>query len=615
DVLKANVDIAKKKYAEFFKDHVLPNLPDAREALDKLIEAAAGGLSEQEKQGVGSFIPIVDAKLLTSGGAVFGDFNIDLDSLRDAARRDFYYKDGDGLSRLFDPALEAMAKNTFGDDADKTKERAQFKADVMARLEPLLDKIAAGEVGLGDLAGNVERLVAGLSHPTGGDVWGYRHAVATALDGLVHAANFVSKMPANPDWNMERGIRGGTAPKSHLHTHSVNDVMTMISLATGLAGQGIASGGGDSRFFLGSAGEAGIAKKMFGTENKGWSKTLARLQLDYMDKSLLDESLSKTSKLVTEQVRKELPRASVIAPVSVTTEGLKKMLAPSLNALAETLFKDNAEAAEQYKTNITTIYTALWGLLRPGGNADTLVTQVRQLVDKTVTSAPSGVDQLKYKESVVQGVMSILQATRAIYNDRNATNQNWDTIGITVLHSMAGLSAIGKALGSALIADMPSTLPPLLVGEDFPISAREQLGKFFKGTGIAIGSLAAIGWMPVEYFQLLKAYKDGNSDAGDLAFMTVGVVADTIGAAEATFGLAELLINSAFVGRTGAQVTMLPLAFSTGFTVASIVSWLAWAGLVAYQTAKQQKETDKFVDRMNDDLQRLIGIKADIYNF
>jgi hypothetical protein len=599
DVVKSKIELANKKYAEFFDKHVLPNLPDTKEALDAVIGMAGGGnLTDREKAGIGSLLPVVEPSLLAPGGSVFGELKIDLSGLRKAAERDFYHKDGDGLSRLFDPALEAMAKNHFGDGADKAKDRAQFKADVMEKLEQLLSKIDSGQVGLNDLAGNIERLVAGLQGP-GGDANGYRHAVATALDGLVQAANFVSKMP------------GGT-----LGTSSVNDIMAMIALATGLAGQGIASRSGNERFFIGSSGEAGIASKMFGTSDKEWSQDLRALDLDYMDKDFLLDSLSKMSKSVTEQVKKDLPGADVVDPTGITREAIDKLLAPSLNALSETFYKDNAGAASQYKVNVTTIYTALWALVRPGGNLETLTAQVRELVDKNVTSAPDGVDKLKYKDSVVQGVMSILQATRAIYNDRNATNKNWDTIGITILHSMAGLSAMSKAIGSTIAdSNFRFGIPAVLMGDDFAVHARKVMSSFFKNTGTIIGGIAGVGWLPIEFFQLIKAYKDGNSDAGDLAFLTIGIVADTIGAAEGIFGVAELLVNSAFIGRTGAQIAMLPLAFSTGFTVAAIVSWVAWAGLAAYQTVKQDKEVNKFIDHMNDDLQRLIGMKADFYNF
>lgn len=46
---------------------------------------------------------------------------------------------------------------------------------------------------------------------------------------------------------------------------------------------------GESRFFLGSSGNVSIARQMFGIEESAWSKTVLNLNLDYMDRSFLQD--------------------------------------------------------------------------------------------------------------------------------------------------------------------------------------------------------------------------------------------------------------------------------------------------------------------------------------
>ncbi len=610
-MVKARVDVANQKYAEFFNAHVLPNLPDAKVSLEGLLKlGTGGGLTERQALGLGSIMPVVNDTLLAPGGGVFGELRIDLAALKSAAAKDFYWKEGDGITRLFDASVEAMAEQYFGSGPEKAKERQQFKADVLGALEPLLEKVASGQVGLRDLAGNIERIVQGMKG-VGGDLWGYRHAVATALQGLVHGANLVSRMPAHPDFDPAK-----SGLVKNLETYSINDLIAMITIATGMAGKGIAATGGESRFFLGSSGNASIARKMFGTEGSAWSKTVLNLNLDYMDKSFLQDSIQEMSKLVTEQVKKDLPGTEVIGPIVVTADveadAIKTMIDPSLNALAEAFFAKNPEAQAQYKMNFTTVFTALWSLARPGGNIETLKSQINELINKTVTAAPAGVDQVKYKEALLSGVTSLLNASRAIYAGVNMTNPSWDSIGVIILHSMASLAAMQKTIG-VTIAGSSSFVGSLIgVADEFVAAERKIVASFFKNSGTLISGIAGIGWLPVEYYQLIKALKDGKSDPVDLAFMGIGTVADTIGAVEGVYGIANMLVNSTFLGRTGAQV-LLPVAFSTAFTAAAVVSWVAWAGLAIYQGVKQELAFHKQTDDINDALKRLVNDTVSTY--
>jgi hypothetical protein len=217
-----------------------------------------------------------------------GDLKIDLDGLKKVAASEFGSTVPNNITHLFNPTIEAMANQFYGGDSAEVRDT--FKADVKALLGPLLDKVGAGEIGIGDLAGNLERLTSRLSASGGKEVWGYRHAVQTALEGLVMGASLVSKLPANAEW--DRNV--SPLPSSNLASYSFNDVMAAIMIAAGATGKGIAvNGSEDGRFFAGSGGDAWIAERMFGTNDNAWSKTIQSLDLPYIDSEYLASSLKK----------------------------------------------------------------------------------------------------------------------------------------------------------------------------------------------------------------------------------------------------------------------------------------------------------------------------------
>lgn len=614
DMVKAGASAAAKKYAEFFDKNIITHMSDAKETLDGLINEGLGtGLTDNQKLGLGSIIPVLDSSLVKQGGDVFGDLHIDLSALQKVAESDVNYKDGDGVSRLFDASVEAMAEQWYGTGADKAKDREHFKQDVLNRLEPLLEKAASGEMSLADLAGNLERAVSGLKS-LGGDVNGYQNLVQTALQGLLLGASLVSKVPTNETDGMARVMRA----TGNLSTYSVNDVITMLTEATGLAGQGMAASGGSSPFFIGSTASAGIAKTMFGVDNKAWSKTVSNLNLSYLDKDLLQSSLKSTSQTISNLVKTLLGDTNIIDPIVITTAdekaALDKIIAPSADALANTYFANNADAIAQYKSNFTTIFAAMWGLLKPGGSVDSIKAQISKLIDQTVTSAPAGVDSAKYKETLLSGVTTVLNASRAIYAGLNMTNPTWDSIGLVIIHSVSALATTAAALGDAVkssnlsfIGSLTGSAGELAVAENKVITA------FFKNTGTIAGGIAAVGWLPVEYYQFLKAIDQGGGDPVDLIFMGIGTAADTVGAFEGITGVAYMLANSTFLGRTGAAIGLATGVFSTVFAVAGAVSWAAWAGLAIYQSIKQEKEFKKQTDNINEMLSRTVNDTVNLY--
>ncbi|OWO91558.1 hypothetical protein B5E41_26565 [Rhizobium esperanzae] len=618
DFVKQRSAIADKTYAEFFDKNVLPTISDPTTALDGLIRMGlAGNKTERELKGLGSILPVVDFdQSLGLGGSLFPDLKIDLDGLKKVAASEFGSTVPNNITHLFNPTIQAMANQFHGGDSPEVRD--QFKADVKALLGPLLDKIGAGEIGVGDLAGNLERITSQLAAPGGKEVWGYRHAVQTALEGLVMGASLVSKMSANAEWDKSVS----PLPSSNLASYSFNDVMAAIMIGTGLAGKGIAANGsGDGRFFAGSGGDAWIAERMFATKDNGWSKTIQSLDLPYIDSEYLTSSLKDMGLSMSGLMKTLMPGTDVIDPIifdgKTAEEAIKKIIAPSLDALAETLFRGNAEAMAQYKTNFTTIFTALWATMRPGGSVETIKADLAKLIDKTATAVPAGVDPVKYKAALSSGVMSVLTASRSIYAGLNMTSPTWDSIGIVVLHALGALAHMGSALGSAIKASNFSLLDGIgsLVGvsDELARAQRSVLSAFFKNTGTTVGAVAGVAWLPVEYYQFLQGLTSGKGDPVDLIFMGIGTVADTVGAIEGIAGVANMLVNSTFLGRTGATVALVSGAFSLGFAVACAVSWAAWSGFTIYQSIKQEKAFHKQTDMMNDMLKRTVNDTVGIY--
>lgn len=619
DFVKQHAAVADKTYAEFFDKNVLPTISDPSTALEGLIKMGFGdGKTERELKGLGSILPVVASDtLLGLGGNLFPDLKIDLEGLKKVAASEFGSTVPTNITHLFNPTIQAMANQFYG-GKDDAAAREQFKVDVKALLGTVLEKIAAGEVDPANLGGYLERITARLTGAGGKEVNGYRHAVQTALEGLVMGASLVSRMPANPDWD----TKVSPLPASNLASYSFNDVMAMIMVATGLAGKGIAAnGGGSGRFFIGSGGDAWIAERMFGTKDNGWSKAIMSLDLPYIAPEFLTASVKDMGLAMSDLMKSLMPGVEVIDPIVVdgpTAEAaLRKITAPSLDALAETLFKGNAAAMDQYKTNFTTIFTALWATIRPGGSMETIKGELAKLIDKTVTAAPPGVDPFKYKAALSSGVMSVLNASRAIYADLNMSNASWDNIGLVVLHSLGAILHMSNAIGSAIKASNFSLLDGFGflggLGDDFARAQRSVISAFFKNGATTLGAAVGIGWLPVEYYQFLSTLKSGQADPVDLVFMGIGTAADTIGAIEGIAGVANMLVNSTFLGRTGASVALVSGGFSLAFAVAGAVSWAAWSGLAIYQSIKQEKAFHKQTDMVNDMLKRTVNDTVSIY--
>ncbi|MFD1746681.1 hypothetical protein ACFSE1_14500, partial [Rhizobium helianthi] len=301
-------------------------------------------------------------------------------------------------------------------------------------------------------------------------------------------------------------------------------------------------------------------------------------------------------------------------PKMSNEDKLASILKEPLNAVAETYFKDNQEAQNSYKTNLTTIITAAWQLGKPGGNFDDLTKQISGYIDNNVKNSAGGMDQPKYKQALLSGVTGILQGSRAVWSGVNMSNPTPDAIGVVLLHSMAGTSQFLKAAGSTVenSSKFLGDLAGVYDGE-FLAAEKKATATALKGLGNAIGNIAAVGWLPVDYHQLFQGIKSGSLDTTGTILSAIGTAGDTVGAIEGISGLAQSLLNSNFVRGAGAATRFLPAAFSTVFTAGSIASWAAWSALQIYNDVRRWKEWSGQKDEMNAQLNRLVGDEVSLY--
>ncbi|MGG7517563.1 hypothetical protein ACQ3G6_06730 [Allorhizobium undicola] len=607
---------AQKTYSDFFAKNVVENLPDTYASIKGLLQAGSGGaLDEKAMQGVGSVIPIVDASQLRLGGPIFDTVNVDYDGLLAVAKRDKNYKDGDNTSNLFRPTVEVMAKQYFGSGDDKKADRELFTQAVLTALDPLLQKAATQKMTATELQGELLRVdVSKL--PSGMDARTFRNVMGTALEGLVYGASTVSSLPPKDGTAIVTGA-------DHFKANSVADIIAGIASSTGLAGQGIsASANPANDRQTDSVAFSGIATRMFGTKDGAWSDEVMRSNPATVDADEWTKSMASMATRLSDFVKGNVQGESklVIAPLVISgadqSAGLSKILSPSIEALAQTYFKDNQTALTAYKANITTLISAAWSLMRPGGSIETLKNQLTELVGKTVTTPPAGVGLENYRESLIAGVTGILNGARAVWAGTNLNNPTWDNIGIVVLHSMSSLASVLKGAGLA-VEQSKSFLGSLFQADAELVAAeRRVVSSMLKNTATVLSGVGAVAWAPVEFYQFFKAVRDG-TDTGSLIFMGVGTAADTVGAVEGAMGIAELLADVTFArGGTLAATAaspFLPLAFSTMFTGAVVVSWAAWVGYTLYNVALQEKKFNESRDALDQDLTRLLDNKTSLY--
>lgn len=615
---------AEEKYKEFFATHILPNAPNPgdgfKEIFDEQVKREFGGLGP-------SVLPQLDPSNISPQSVIFRNLSVDVNTLREVAKRDVAWKEGVGLKNLFRPTVEIMANLRYPDaataggkpDANAAAHRKAFTDAVMNQIDPLMTFMGTTQ-SPDAMNAYLDRLTFTPSAATGDFT---KQDMVQALRGLVMGASAINTM--NADATADPNYKG-----REIGTYSVNDISAAITIGTGLAGQSLVVAGTDGL----SARDAAAMKKLFGNDDngRGWSAAVFSAAPSTMATEFWDKSVEKMSKSVAAGLRNRTGLEDGVTDPKIFTrqsklDAIAKIVAPSAQALAASYFKDNPEEAKTFTANMSTMLGAVWGLTKPGGDIHTLKANLTAWAETNIKSAPPSIEISRYRSMVVSGATTIVNSLRTSWLADHNPDATWDTIGLGVMHAMGGLSALlkgGSTYASKLIPHMEAMLP----GEPDVINAsRKALAKNLGTAAKVVGNAAGFGYAPLEIYQFAKALKDGGNPV-DLALMGIGTVSDSILAVQGLAGLGEVLINSTWLNRAGpaaaaagrAASAAAPFRFFSGllsstiFTAASAVSWIAWGGYAIWQLVKAEKAYNKTKDALDADMARLIGTNMSFYD-
>ncbi len=507
-----------------------------------------------------------------------------------------------GKSELFRPTVEMLANQAFGDNKSAAD---AFVAKVIEILPALWDKMAKGEMSPRDFEGHFDRLLQGLKTPDGASAKDFDAAIRDAVTALIQGGAVVAQtQPLDVSQPLvERDANGNFVRQSGLNTYSHSEISAMIAAATGLAGRSITDtrtrfpegrGGTDESYI------ATLDKKMFGTEAKGWDQAM----LDAFSFGDVETASSKLSDYVGNYAGDyEVTRSKEVTGLDAISraKNLAAILDPTVAAMAEELFKDNLPAQKQFKLNIMSIVTSVWGMFKPGGDFSTLGKLLREKLAVEITPPP-GVSKNKYYNALLDGANALVNGAVVAYRSSTGRNATPDAVAATVFYAT---SFAGKVLSGA--GNYLSTIED--VGKLFNNSSwSAKASTLFaadtlKLAASAISAAIGLGWIGLDIFWTIDAKRNG-ADALEISMLSVATVADAVvgfgtvitGLSKALqYGLPELAGALSFT-RT----------FSTVTGIASLVSNAVWLGITIYADIKEQKEFDKLTNRMSDETERLL---------
>jgi ribosomal protein L14 len=507
-----------------------------------------------------------------------------------------------GKTELFRPTVEMLANQAFGDN--KTAADA-FIAKVMEILPSLWDKMAKGEMSARDFEGHFDRLLQGIKVPDGVSAADFKAAIKDAVQALIQGGAVVSQaQPTDVSQPLVvRDANGNFVRQSGLNTYSDSEIAAMIAAATGLAGRSITDT--RIRYPEGRAGTdesyiATVDKKMFGTEGKGW------------DKAMLDafafKDVKTASETLTDFVANNAGDYEVTRPKAVPSldsisraKNLASILDPTISAMAEELFKDNLPAQKQFKLNIMSIVTSVWGMFKPGGDFSTLGKLLREKMQVEITPPP-GVSKNKYYDALLDGANALVNGAVVGYRSTTGRNATPDALAATVFYAT---TFVGKALS----------------GTGNFLSSVEDIGKMFKNStwsakastmfaadtlkmaASAISGAIGLGWIGLDIFWTIDAKRNG-ADALEVSMLSVATVADAVVGFGTVISTASKALQYALPELAGAL--SFTRTFSTVTGIASLVSNAVWLAITMYADIKESREFDKLTNRMSDETERLL---------
>ncbi|WP_139015758.1 hypothetical protein [Ensifer aridi] len=518
-----------------------------------------------------------------------------------------------GVASLFSDATSIMAENLFGGENDKAFARQTFSSDVLTILEGLWEKFTKGEISPRDLSGHLERLTFQMNAPQGSNLGAreYREAVAQAVTALLDAGALVSRVqPKTLGQDLVyRDADGKFHRRSGINTYTPQEIGALISIATGLAGRGISSGGGTYSLMRGghsSINSSQVAEQLFGTKNHGWDIDV----LGKYDMKTVEEMAGK----VTDLVKERAPDLNIGDPTAFSgdTTDLEDLFGETINSMTKSFFGNNVEDAERFKGNVMSIVYYVWSLNRPGGQVQTVTDELlKKVVDERVTQSSGSMTLTEYKDTIVRSVNAVMYGARTVYAGFNLTPG--DNVGLSALILYAASTGVNvvQAVSDGLKESTKVSNSKL---SEWAKVARQDTAELLK-TGVNVANaLIFTAWLPLEALWLIADIKSG--DPVNISLLSVGLAADTVIAGEAIVNVGLAIGNMINRAATGGTIGMLgssgTLALARGWTLAfgtaNLVSTAAWMAYSIYQGVKdksafksQTKELEATLKRLVDD--------------
>lgn len=518
-----------------------------------------------------------------------------------------------GVASLFSDAASIMAENLFGAESGKAFSRQTFSSDVLTILEGLWEKFTRGEISPRDLPGHLERLTFRMNAPQGSDMGAaaYREAVAQAVTALLDAGALVSRVqPKTLGQDLVyRDANGKFHRRSGINTYAPQEISALISIATGLAGRGIANGGGTHSLMRGShsgINPSQIAEQLFGTGKHGWDVDV----LGRYDMKTVEEMAGK----VTDLVKERAPDLTIGDPTAFSGDAtdLEDLFGETVNSMAKSFFGDNVEAGERFKGNVMSVVYYVWSLNRPGGQVQTVTDELlKKVVDERVTQAPGNMTLTEYKDTIVRSVNAVMYGARTVYAGFNL--KPGDNVGLSALILYAASTGVNviQAVGDGLKESTKASNSRL---SDWAKVARQDTAELLKiGVNVA-NALIFTAWLPLEVLWLLADIKGG--DPVNISLLSVGLAADTVIAGEAIVNMGIAIGNMINRVASGGTIGMMgssgALALARGWTMAfgaaNLISTAAWMAYSIYQGIKdknafksQTRELEAILKRLVDD--------------
>lgn len=596
-------EATQQKYNEYYLSKVEPLLPDPASSLDALLYNTTTGFNapEAQRENIGLVTPTIDGKTFVDLGLSLKTegfmellCGLKVDAEAQKEMESLALDPGipkDGFTAAFLPTVSNMATQLFGTSAAKKSDRDSFTNTVLKELRPLMQRLDGGIDPI-TLGGAMERIRGSLrmnNHPMGG----YGNEVTTALHGLLRGANLTSNKLLDGMYRAGSGF-------------ALKDVQALTMLAVGYEGKGLAQITNPEGVLRGGSGDnSGVAKKVFGTENRMWdSGALQRFGI---------AGLETYANKFAGDVRTILPSSVVHNPIIDATVHGKKAVDDVLQnyamAVAKGLFGDNEAAVKEYATNLVRVTYNLNSALKPGGSVDKTFKLAMELVGKErgyfFEGSVSVDDQMK---TMAKYSTVFLSATRTIHGGVLGSGAfDPATLSSQVLTTAQGFSHVMDLIGSKITPNIDAKIL-FHIGEYADAAKQLVRTNFVKGSGVLSG-LVDVAWLPVDIMSFVRNLKAGNLDTAEKIFTGIMIGTDVGVAVDGAMAITRTLVPatilqtsrfaSLFMGTGGAIMSGLGAAFNVLNTAALI-------GLAIWQNFKAEKEFDKAGERLDTILKPLV---------